>query len=188
MFLVDGCNAPRNKGCCCQGHKRPIGLEIELMKVMAPLLPRMNPMDVQSLFQQCREECPPVSACAVEAFLSLLKEPAAITCFMGFLRGERAAGFSGKLHMEQAYVSTLNRFDGVIRDDAQVWEARNLSRQRGYLHMCLVMTAKTFGFVQDPSSLCPAARRKAEFVVLGVEEQKLALCQEPTAFRNSTRT
>ena len=62
-------------------------------------------------------------------------------------------------------------------------EARNLSRQRGYTHMGLVITAKKFGFVQDPSSLCPAARREAEFVVLGVEEQKLALCKEPTAFR-----
>ena len=49
--------------------------------------------------------------------------------------------------------------------------------------MGLVTTAKTFGFVQDPSHLCPAARRSAEFVVWGVEEEKFALCQEPTAFR-----
>ena len=78
-------------------------------------------MDVQSPFQHRREECPPVSSCAVEVFLSILKEPAAITCFMGFFRGERAVGLSGKLHMEQAFVSTLKRFDGVKRDDAQVW-------------------------------------------------------------------
>ena len=44
-------------------------------------------------------------------------------------------------------------------------------------------TAKKLGFVQEPSRLCPAARRKAEFVVLGEREQKLALCKEPTAFR-----
>ena len=88
-------------------------LEIELMKAMAPLLPRMLPMDVQSLFQHCREECPPVSSCAVEVFLSLLKEPAAITCFMGFLRGERAAGLSGMIHMEKAFVSTLERSNGL---------------------------------------------------------------------------
>ena len=81
------------------------------------------------------------------------------------------------------FLSTLKRFDGVIRDDAQIWEARNLSRQRGYAHMGLLITAKKFGFVQGPSLLCPAAKRMAEFVVLGVEEQKLALCKEPTAFR-----
>ena len=46
-----------------------------------------------------------------------------------------------------------------------------------------MLTANKFGFVQDPSPLCPAARREAEFVVLGAEEQKLALCKEPTAFR-----
>ena len=49
--------------------------------------------------------------------------------------------------------------------------------------MGLLITAKKFGFVQGPSLLCPAAKRMAEFVVLGVEEQKLALCKEPTAFR-----
>ena len=134
---------------------QPKGFETELMHVMAPLFPRMLPMDVQSLFQHCREGCPPVSSCAVEAFLSLLQEPAAITCFMGSLRGERAAGLSGKLQMEQAFVSTLNIFDGVIRDNAQVWEARNLSRQRGCLHMGLVMTAKKLGFVQEPFSPVP---------------------------------
>ena len=44
-------------------------------------------------------------------------------------------------------------------------------------------TAKKLGFVQEPSRLCPAARRKAEFIFLGEREQKLALCKEPTAFR-----
>ena len=44
-------------------------------------------------------------------------------------------------------------------------------------------TAKKLGFVQEPSRLCPAARRKAEFFFLGEREQKLALCKEPTAFR-----
>ena len=43
--------------------------------------------------------------------------------------------------------------------------------------------SQKFGFVQNPSSLCRAARREAECVVLGVEEQTLALCKEPTAFR-----
>ena len=88
-------------------HMKPNALVIELMKVMAPLFPRMLPMDVQSLFVHCLEECPPVSPCAVEVFLSILKEPAAITCFMGFLRGDRAEGVSGMLHMEKAFVSTL---------------------------------------------------------------------------------
>ena len=45
-------------------------------------------------------------------------------------------------------------------------------------------TAKKLGFVQEPSRLCPAARRKAEFVVLSGREQKLALCKEPTVFRS----
>ena len=44
-------------------------------------------------------------------------------------------------------------------------------------------TTKMLGFVQEPSRLCPAARRKAEFFFLGEREQKLALCKEPTAFR-----
>ena len=184
VCLVDGCNAPRNKSCCCLAHKKSSALDFELMKAMAPLFPRMLPMDVQSLFQQFREECPAAFSCtAVEVFLSLLKEPSAITCFMGFLRGERAAGCSGMLHMEWAFVSTLKRFGGGERDDAQKWEARNLSRQRGYHHMGLVTTAKKFNFVQDPSCLCPAARREAEIVVLGAEQQRLALCREPTAFR-----
>ena len=151
---------------------------------MAPLFPRMLPMDVQSLFQQFREECP--AACcrtAVEVFLSLLKEPSAITCFMGFLRGERAANCSGMQHMEWAFASTLKRFGGGERDDAQKWEARNLSRQRGYQHMGLVTTAKKFNFVQDPSCLGPSAKRVAEIVVLGANQQRLALCREPTAFR-----
>ena len=87
------------------------------------------------------------------------------------------------LHMEWAFASTLKRFGGGARDDAQMWEARNLSRQRGYQHMGLVTTAKKFNFVQDPSRLPPADRRDAEFVVLGAEEQRLALCREPTAFR-----
>ena len=154
---------------------KPSALEIELMNVMAPLFPRMVPMDVQSLFQHCREECPPVSSCAIEAFLSLLKEPMAITCPMGFLRGERAAGCSGMDFMEQAFVSTLKRFNGGERDDAPMWEARNLSRQRGYAHMGLVTTAQKLGFVQEPSRLGPAAKREAKIVVLGVEKQKLAL-------------
>ena len=184
VCLVDGCNAPRNKGCCCCHHKKSSALEFELMKAMAPLFPRMLPMDVQSLFQQFREECPAAFSCtAVEVFLSLLKEPSAITCFMGFLRGERAAGCSGMLHMEWAFASTLKRLSGGERDDAQKWEASNLSRQRGYQHMGLVTTAKKFDFVQDPSRLPPADRRDAEFVVLGAEEQRLALCREPTAFR-----
>ena len=85
--------------------------------------------------------------------------------------------------MEKAFVSTLKRLNGVIRDDAQVWEAKNWSRQRGYTHMGLVTTAKHFDFVQDPDRLCPAARREAEIVVLGAEQQRLALCREPTAFR-----
>ena len=153
------------------------------MKAMAPLFPRMLPMDVQSLFQQFREECPAAFSCtAVEVFLSLLKEPSAITCFMGFLRGERAANCSGMQHMEWAFASTLKRFGGGERDDAQTWEARNLSRQRGYHHMGLVTTAKKFEFVQDPSCLLPSARRKADIVVLGEAQQRLALCK-PKAFR-----
>ena len=87
------------------------------------------------------------------------------------------------LHMEKAFVSTLKNLSGAIRGDAQVWEARNLSRQRGYTHMGLVMTAKQLGFVQDPSRVCPAATREAGFVVLGAEEKKFALCKKPTAFR-----
>ena len=87
------------------------------------------------------------------------------------------------LHMEKAFVSTLKKLSGAIRDDAQVWEARNLSRQRGYTHMGLVMTAKQLGFVQDPSRVCPAATREAGFVVLGAEEKKFALCKKPTDFR-----
>ena len=87
------------------------------------------------------------------------------------------------LHMEKAFVSTLKKLSGAIRDDAQVWEARNLSRQPGYTHMGLVMTAKELGFVQDPSRVCPAATREAGFVVLGAEEKKFALCKKPTDFR-----
>ena len=87
------------------------------------------------------------------------------------------------VHMEKAFVSTLKKLSGAIRDDAQVWEARNLSRQRGYTHMGLVMTAKQFGFVQDPPRVCPAATREAGFVVLGAEEKKFALCKKPTDFR-----
>ena len=49
--------------------------------------------------------------------------------------------------------------------------------------MGLVTTAKKHGFVQELARLCPAARRKDEFVFMGVGEQKLALCKEPTAFR-----
>ena len=49
--------------------------------------------------------------------------------------------------------------------------------------MGLVTTAKKLGFVQEPSRLCPAARRKAEFFFLGEREQKLALRKGPTAFR-----
>ena len=45
-------------------------------------------------------------------------------------------------------------------------------------------TAKKLGFVQEPSRLCPAARRKAEFFFLGEREQKLALCKEPIVFRS----
>ena len=47
----------------------------------------------------------------------------------------------------------------------------------------LVSTAKKLGLVQELSRLCPAARRKAEFFFLGDREQKLALCNGPTAFR-----
>ena len=54
----------------------------------------------------------------------------------------------------------------------------------GYAHGGLVTTAKKLGFVQEPSRLCPAARRKAEFFFLGEREQKLALCKEPTVFRS----
>ena len=85
--------------------------------------------------------------------------------------------------MEQAFVSTLNRFSGGERLDEQVWEARNLSRQRGYTHMGLVTTAKKLDFIQGPSRLGRAARREAEIVALGGEQQRLALCREPTAFR-----
>ena len=77
-------------------------------------------MDVQSPFQHRREECPPVSSCAIEVFLSLLKEPTAITWFMWFLRGERAAGCSGLDRMEQALISTLKRFTSGERDGAQM--------------------------------------------------------------------
>ena len=87
------------------------------------------------------------------------------------------------LHMEKAFVSTLKKLSGAIRDDAQVWEARNLSRQRGYTHMGLVMTAKQFGFVQDLPRVCLAATREAGFVVLGAEGKKFALCKKPTDFR-----
>ena len=87
------------------------------------------------------------------------------------------------LHMEKAFVSTLKKLSGAIRDDAQVWEARNLSRQRGYTHMGVVMTAKQFGFVQDLPRVCLAATREAGIVVLGAEGKKFALCKKPTAFR-----
>ena len=87
------------------------------------------------------------------------------------------------LHMEKAFVSTLKNLSGAIRDDAQVWEARNLSRQRGYTHMGVVMTAKQFGFVQDLPRVCLAATREAGIVTLGAEGKKFALCKKPTAFR-----
>ena len=87
------------------------------------------------------------------------------------------------LHMEKAFVSTLKKLSGAIRDDAQVWEARNLSRQRGYTHMGVVMTAKQFGFVQDLPRVCLAATREAGIVTLGAEGRKFALCKKPTAFR-----
>ena len=85
--------------------------------------------------------------------------------------------------MEKAFVSTLKNLSGAIRDDAQVWEARNLSRQRGYTHMGVVMTAKQFGFVQDLPRVCLAATREAGIVTLGAEGKKFALCKKPTAFR-----
>ena len=49
--------------------------------------------------------------------------------------------------------------------------------------MGVLVTAKMSGFIQDPTRLCRAARRDAEVVGLGAEQQRFALCKDAQDFR-----